>query len=143
MYKLKRFPKYKMKKLKLHSNTRNFKKGHKVNEKPIGSEVFKTSNGYNCWFIKIAENTWIRKHYYIYEKHYGKVPKSCVIVFADGNRDNFELDNLICLSRRKHLFMNINNMFYTNKEYTYASVNLARLLLKISDLNKKRGKSNV
>ena len=39
--------------------------------------------------------------------------------------------------------MNMRNMFYTNKEYTYASVNLARLLLKISDLNKKRGKSNV
>ena len=81
--------KYKMKKLKLHSNTRNFIKGHKVNEKPIGTEVFKKGNGNNCWFIKIAENTWIRKHYYIYEKHYGKVPKSCVIVFADGNRDNF------------------------------------------------------
>ena len=79
----------------------------------------------------------------IFEKHYGKVPKSCVIVFADGNRDNFEIDNLICISKREHLFMNMRNMFYTNKEYTYASVNLARLLLKISDLNKKRGKSNV
>ena len=135
--------KYKLTNLKLFTNTSNFKKGHKINEKPIGSEVFRLGRGHNCWFIKVDEKTWVKKHHYIYEKTYGKIPKGHTLIFADGNKDNFEIDNLICLSRKEFLFMSGRNMFYNNKEYTYTSVNLARLMLRISDLNKKRGKNNV
>ena len=135
--------KHKLTDLKLFTNTRNFKKGHKINEKPIGSEVFRLGRGYNCWFIKVDEKNWVKKHHYIYEKTYGKIPKGHTLIFADGNKDNFEIDNLICLSMKEFLFMSGRNMFYNNKEYTYTSVNLARLMLRISDLNKKRGKNNV
>ena len=129
--------------MKLFTNTSKFKKGHKINEKPIGSEVFRLGRGYNCWLIKVDEKNWVRKHHYIYEKTYGKIPKDHTLIFADGNKDNFEIDNLICLSRKEFLFMSVRNMFYNNKEYTNTSVNLARLMLRISDLNKKRGKNNV
>lgn len=129
----------KLQNLKLHTNTNKIVEGHRINEKPIGSETWRTRD--NCWCIKVGVKEWVRKHEYIYEQHYGPIPKNHLVIFADGDKTNFELDNLVLLSRREFLYMSSRNMFYNNKELTYTSINLARLLLKIGELKRMKKSS--
>lgn len=42
---------------------------------------------------------WRRKHVVIWERANGKVPEGHVIMFKDGNPNNFDLDNLVCVPR--------------------------------------------
>lgn len=114
-----------------------FKKGNiPKNYKPIGSE-FITTDGYTK--IKIADpNKWVRKHIYLYEKAHGKVPEGHVIIFADKNKSNFSLDNLICISRSELAIMNKNKLIYTNEEVTKIGVNLAKVKLAILRRNNEQ-----
>ena len=40
------------------------------------------------------------KHHLVYEQAYGSIPRGCNIVFADGDRRNFDPDNLVAVPRR-------------------------------------------
>lgn len=67
-----------------------FKKGNKpANARAIGSERI-DKNGYIL--IKTQDGhknkNWTRKHRYLYEQEYGKVPKGHKVIFADGNIRN-------------------------------------------------------
>lgn len=48
------------------------------------------------------------KHIIIWEEHYGKVPEGYAITFKDGNVDNFDLDNLVCISYKTRGILNFN-----------------------------------
>lgn len=48
------------------------------------------------------------KHVIIWEEHYGKVPNGYTITFKDGNVDNFDLDNLVCISYKTRGILNFN-----------------------------------
>ena len=79
-----------------------FKKGDiPSNKKPIGSERI-IKDGYTE--IKVAEpNKWESpKHRVIWEKVNGKISKGYALVFADGNKQNFGLDNLILVSEQSY-----------------------------------------
>lgn len=66
--------------------------------KPIGSESKR--GGFTR--IKIAENKWVNKHIYLWEQaHQRKVPSNHFIIFADGNKSNFAIENLKCVSRKE------------------------------------------
>lgn len=71
-----------------------FKKGQRPhNYKPLGSERV---NGEGYVDVKIAEpNVWKTKHRLIWEEVNGPIPKDHVVIFGDGNRRNFALDNLL------------------------------------------------
>lgn len=61
-------------------------------DKPIGSEYTKPDG---MVMIKIAKNKWVYKQRYIYEKYYGvKVKDNEHIIFLDGNKNNFNINNL-------------------------------------------------
>lgn len=103
-----------------------FKKGNiPANYKPIGSECI-TVDGYTK--IKIGDpNKWISKHIFLYEKAYGKVPKGSVIIFADGDKSNFNLDNLLCITRAQLAVMNKNKLIYSDTELTKTGLNIAKI----------------
>ena len=113
-----------------------FKKGHvPSNTKPIGTEGY-AKDGYIV--IKIAEpNVWKPKHQIIYEKAHGKIPKGYCVVFADSNKYNFNLDNLILVSRAELLVMNRKGLFSEEPEITKTGANVAKLTVKINEINKK------
>jgi hypothetical protein len=75
-----------------------FKKGNlPPTHKPVGSESVEDGT----ILIKIAEpNVWVKKHRYIWEQAYGPIPDGMVVRFADGNKTNVTLDNLLLVSRR-------------------------------------------
>ena len=109
-----------------------FKKGEKPkNIRPVGSER-EDVDGYIK--IKIAEpNKWEHKHKYIWEQANGPVPKGCVIIFEDGNRRNFKLDNLKCISKSLLSYINI------RKLYGKASIETFELMQKLDKSIKERG----
>ena len=59
-------------------------------------------------------NTWKLKHIVIWEK-----TDHCqghAIIFADGNRENLDIDNLILVSRRQLLILNQHRLIQDNAE---------------------------
>ena len=112
-------------------NKTSFRKGNKPhNYKKIGEERI-TGDGYIE--IKIKEpNKWRGKHILIWEKHNGKVPKSHAIIFADGDKRNFKIENLLLVSRSELLIMNKHNLIKDTTELTKAGALIAKLQIKIS-----------
>lgn len=113
-----------------------FKKGHiPANYKPIGSERI-DKDGYVL--IKVADpNIWKAKQKFIYEKEYGVIPKGYAVIFADKDKKNFSLNNLILVSKRELLIMNRDKLIRDSKELTKTGHLIAKLKIKV-DQKKKR-----
>lgn len=108
-----------------------FKKGRKPNNwKPVGSERVESKDGYIL--VKVAEpNKWKAKHIVIWEKAHGPVPAGYKIMFADQNKRNFNLDNLLLISKGESAQLNKNKMVFKNGELTKTGLNLIRLKMKL------------
>lgn len=64
---------------------------------PIGTERIRYDG---MVLVKITKNKWEYKQRYIYEQHYGvKLREDEYVVFKDGDRTNFDISNLKCVSR--------------------------------------------
>ena len=100
------------KRLKIRMNNNITRYGNKQKEEyPIGT-IKTASNG--TTYIKIQltngkkldkrnhgyqEPYWMPLQKYIYEKEYGKINKDEFIIFLDGNNQNYELNNLACITK--------------------------------------------
>ena len=115
------------------ANKTSFKKGTIPPQyRPVGSERV-NKEGY--LEVKIADpNKWELKHRYIYKKHYGDIPKGHNVIFADTDKTNFNIDNLILVSKSEMLILNRNKLIYKDKELTKTGVNIAKILDKTSKL---------
>lgn len=51
-----------------------------------------------------------RLHVYIWERHNGKIPKGHEIHHKDENKDNNDVDNLMCMTRKEHLKWHAENI---------------------------------
>lgn len=113
-----------------------FKKGHiPATKKPIGYE--RTHPDGFTW-VKVAEpDVFKQKHRVIYEQHYGPIPKDCCVIFADGNRSNFDLNNLILVTRTEHGVMNVQHLRSKDAEITKCGVALTKLMIRRSELVNK------
>ena len=119
-------------------NRTSFKKGHRPkNWRPVGSERV-DKDGYTL--IKIAEpKKWALKHRVIWEEHYkNKVPKRSVIIFADGDRSNLSIENLICVSRNELRVLNKCGLIKNDVELTKTGLNVARIRIKLAELKKEK-----
>jgi len=111
-----------------------FKKGNKPkNTMPLGSEKI-TKDGIIEVKISNAHGNgskrWKSKHSIIWQKAHGKIPKGSVIIFADGNRRNFNLSNLICVTRNELYQLNRMGLISSNGELTKAARVLVALWIK-------------
>ena len=87
--------------------------------------------------IKVAEpNVWDLKHRVIYREHYGEISDGHNIIFADGNKMNFDIDNLIAVSKSEMLILNNNNLRFEDKELTKVGVNIAKVIDKAKKVSK-------
>ncbi|PAY37393.1 HNH endonuclease signature motif containing protein [Ligilactobacillus salivarius] len=118
-----------------------FKKGQKsLNEKPLGSEY--KCDGYTM--VKVKETgtryeRWRLKHVLIWEEHNGPVPKDSVVTFLDGNRDNFDINNLACVRKGVNSVLNTKKLRSQNKEIFEARVAQIELDQKIKRITKNLG----
>ncbi|MDR1839275.1 MAG: HNH endonuclease [Treponema sp.] len=118
--------------------------GWRGNWKPVGSE--RLSQGY-VW-VKVTDikhrgsKNWKAKHAAIWEKENGRVPKGHVVIFADRNNRNFELDNLMLISRAELSVMNNLGLIANNKELTATGKTIADVKLAVGKRRKKKGAKN-
>lgn len=113
-----------------------FKKGHTPhNHMPVGSERVNADDYVD---IKIADpNKWRPKHILVWEQHNGQVPKGHAVIFGDGNRRNFDLNNLILVSRQQLAVMNKNGLIRNDADLTRTGVILADIYRKIGERRKR------
>lgn len=94
------------------------------NHRPVGSERI-SKDGYIE--VKVEEpNKWRLKQRVVYEEAKGKIPEGCPIIFLDGNKRNFDIDNLRCITRSELLYLNCNGLNNSN-EITETGILMARL----------------
>lgn len=110
--------------------TREYTK-RQANQAPVGTETLTTDGYIN---VKVAEpNVWELKHRFLYKKYKGEIPKGYVVIFADKNKNNFELDNLILVSRKQLVVLARHNLVQEDKELTKVAINIADIILKIGE----------
>ena len=126
---------YKRLKLKTNNNSK-FKDNHKpYKHKEVGEEYIDKYN--DCVLIKIAEpNTWVQKHRYIWEQHYGKIPEGYFVLFLDKNRRNFDIDNLALVSQKDYLKMLSTRTYSENKDITKLAILNAQMMNKTNERRK-------
>ena len=83
------------------------------------------------------KDNWKAKHILIYEKAHGPIPEGYKCAFLDGNRRNYDLDNLILVSKAESAYMARKRLYTDDKELTRTGVALARLGTTIA----KKGKN--
>ncbi len=104
-----------------------FKKGNlPVQTQPVGTERWR-DDGY-LWVKVAMPNKWKQKHRIVWESINGPAPKDAKIIFADGNRHNFSVDNLLCVSAAELVRLNQNRLIFNNADATKAGVLVARLI---------------
>lgn len=77
---------------------------------------------------------WKLKHVLIWEQYHNqKVPKGHIVIFLDGNKNNFDINNLVCISRRENIKLNQRHLRFNNSELTKTSINIVKLECAIRD----------
>ena len=111
--------------------------------KPVGTETVR-ADGYT--WVKVAEpNKWREKHKIIWEAAYGQAPKSHAVIFADGDKQNIMLENLILVSRAQLVRLNQNDLIARDAELTKTGILVADIISKTaqrrrgSKYNRKEG----
>ncbi len=88
--------------------------------------------------VKIAEpNQWALKHRLIYERAFGAVPRDKIIIFLDGNKLNFNIDNLKMITRKQNSFLNKQKLRFDNPELTMIGINISAVLEKCLEVKKE------
>ena len=104
-----------------------FRKGHQpASHREVGSERINVE-GYVE--IKVAEHRrWQLKHRVIYENYHNvKLKSTDVVIFLDGNKQNFDIENLALIDRGINAIMNRDHMRFDDAEITRTEVNIAKL----------------
>ena len=102
---------------------------HANNTLPIGSEYTKDDG---MILIKVGPNKWEYRQRYIYEKYHNvELPTEIMVIFLDGDKNNFDITNLRAVStpvyntiRNKHLVCN-------NKDVMNTALDMAELYQEI------------
>lgn len=103
-----------------------------VISKPIGSESEPDSNG--LVRIKVSEKQWVYKQRYIYEQHYGKIPKGYKVVFLNGDKTDYRIENLAIAPNKDVLVVYGQELNSKDAEVTKLGLQVARLINKTSEL---------
>jgi hypothetical protein len=121
------------------SSKTEFKSGHKsYSSKPIGSER-KDDRGFTV--VKTAEpDVWKRKHEVIWESANGPIPKGHIVIFADRNKSNFAINNLVLVSRANLMIMNRLGLFVCDTDLTKIGKSVSDILIMINERSSKKNK---
>jgi hypothetical protein len=123
-----------------------FKKGQRPWDwKPVGTERI-NRDGYVEVRIRNPSGkprkNWKAKHRAIWEKAHGKIPKGHVIIFADGDKLNMSLDNLLLVTRSELAVMNHLGLISAHRDLTETGKTIADIKLliarRVRELKKKK-----
>lgn len=124
-------------------NKTSFKKGNvPPNRRPLYSERVDNKDGYIL--IKVPERNpytgaptmFKHLHVWLYEHFNGPAPDGCVVVFKDGDKRNFDIDNLVAVKRAELLRLNRYGYKDAPDQVKPSIMALARLVTKTHELNR-------
>ena len=99
---------------------------------PVGTEGCRNQDGY--LMVKVAEpNVWRYRHRLVWEAHNGPIPKGCAVIFADGDRRNFDPENLLLVTRAELGRINKQRLIKPDADLTKAGMALVKLQRKIDE----------
>ena len=82
---------------------------------------------------------WALKHRVVWEQHHKKkIPKGSVIIFADGNKNNLNIENLICVTRNELKVLNKCRLISSVPELTKTGLNVVKLKIKLAEIRKEK-----
>lgn len=116
----------------------HFVKGYKsFKKKPVGT-LTKWDGGHGDIYIKVADpNTWRPYKRVLYEQYHNvKLDRQDCIVFLDGDKENFDINNLKRISHSENSYMARNGGANYTKEINQAYICMAKIKNKISKLSK-------
>ena len=98
---------------------------------PIGTEYTKPDG---MVLVKVASNKWQYKQRYIYEQyHKVELPKDIMVIFLDGDRTNFDINNLMAVSTPEYNCIKNKDLLSKNGMATKTAILGARLYYKIKE----------
>lgn len=116
-----------------------YNKGKVISKVPIGAERI-DSKGYVM--VKVAQGknqkNWQYKHILLWEKHNGPVPLGHVLLFADGNKRNVCLENLMLVTKKQMVRLNQLGLIKNDAELTRTGIVIADLANKIGELRRTK-----
>lgn len=122
-----------------------FKKGQLPhNTREVGEERV-TKEGYTEVHVRQRHRSklndqWVLKQRLVWEQAHGEpVPDGCKVIFCDGDRTNFDPDNLLLVTQEEMLRMNKEGAGWSDPETARAARELARVRSAISKA-KRRGR---
>ncbi|WP_017726752.1 HNH endonuclease signature motif containing protein [Halalkalibacterium ligniniphilum] len=122
-------------------NKTSFKKGQKAhNYKPIGYERI-DRDGYVL--VKVQDDgpwhkRWKHKHKIVWEETNGPIPSGHKLLFADRDKQNISLDNLILVSNKQMATLNKKGLISNVPDLTRTGVILADIYQKMSERKKAK-----
>lgn len=124
----------------------HFKKGNlPENTKPIGYERI-TKDGYVEVKVKMrpsrvdCNDNFVAKHRLIWEQLHGPIPDDCVVIFKDGDKQNFDPDNLALVTKAQRLQMSRRGLFSSDPELTEVGMMVAKVQVAAFQKRRSRGK---
>ena len=119
-------------------NKTTFRKGATPHNKMKVGEDAITTDGYVK--TKIAEpDVWEYKHKLIWAEVNGPIPEKHSIIFADGNKLNLSIDNLLLVSKAELLMLNRKKLISENSELTKTGLNVVKVMNKVYKIKKGGG----
>ena len=120
-----------------------FKKGIlPADTKPIGWERV-DRDGYTYVKVKMrpsrsdCNDNFVAKHRLIWETANGPIPPGHVVLFKDGDKTNFSLENLVCISRQTAAVMNRLDLYSEDPELTESGIAFAEMVRGLTAAKKK------
>lgn len=129
-------------------NTTSFKKGNKPhNWNPIGHLRWYGSGKHKYLQIKLTDtrNTlkdYVHVHRLIWFKHNGKIPEGHNVIFRDGDKTNFDIENLMLVSRKDHALLCKQGFYDGVAETKDAALLLVQIQRKRKSLLKSQNQGN-
>lgn len=111
------------------SQTATYIKVQETPPKTLGSKI--NNRGYQ-------EPYWLPLQKKIYQDIYGPIKPGQMIVFLDGDSNNFELDNLYCIDRRISAILSKNKWWTYDKELTLTAIKWCELHYAVKDLGRNQ-----
>lgn len=115
--------------------------------KPIGYERI-SKDGYVEVKVRMRpsrpdrNDNFVAKHRLIWIQHHGPIPDGCVVIFKDGDKRNFDPDNLALVTMAERLEMARKGLFSKDPELTEAGIMVAKVMTTASkrkkDLRKRK-----
>ena len=113
--------------------------------KPIGYERI-SKDGYVEVKVKMrpsspdCNDNFVAKHRLIWEQLHGPIPDDCVVIFKDGDKQNFDPDNLALVTKAQRLQMTRRGLFSSDPKMTEAGMMIAKVQTTAFALMKKKGR---